>query len=577
MVDVDLIDLKVIGSINMAHFSGLDLDGVMSLQAYSEKASTTGRVPLWLPFIEMNSTRRLLEVICRLLSDDYGKEDQELFYVFFHEYIHIVQSALFPVCQYPLTLTHQYIFDIYVTAQHRQASGSQELLPLIHGEGFVEELDLVRRVYGKPTSGQSLNEGMIGELSTVHIIEGTARILEEKYRGASHPPDKLYCLIQDINAELLGENALALRELLDVSEVALLTLTPREAFVGLLERAPSIVGGCGKDSGFFDRLCDLACDMGFKIYPRSPRVVINSTQSVLRGPLFDDYNRYVESLYQGLAAEYGKGPVFSSIYDALEGDKGKGMPLILVSWIAKYGTPAIVYPDGYMEQFDRRKDIASRERQDLVGVKAVVESVANPKFFGCGLFHSCNGAYVEDPIHHHAPSWTCVMAPWLTKTFANGYCPYQAIWRQFGLGDLVRGHQQDDNVGMNSVAASSVLEFRLNTSFNCIIRVWPNDKGGIPHFHVYTEDVSNLDKKTGIDCAIRINEARYFKHNSHLDELNSSQRKELNRLLRKERMYKGKSIIPWEEICREWNAHDAVVKKADMTMPIPDYTQIEEG
>ena len=555
----------------MAHFCDLNVDGLKSLNAHSEGSGTSGSVRLWFPYIEMNSDRRLSDTILRLPSAGFSQEDQEMFYVFFHEYIHIVQSALFPVCQYPLTLTHQYIYDMYTTAKCRQQMGARELLPLIHNRSYLEELDLVRRIYGHSTP---VPESSQKTLTLVNVIEGVARIIEEKYRGQPMPYDEMYSMIEDANMMMLGDKALSRSELLDVAEVALLTQSPDVAFVELL-RISQNVGTRGTNE-FYQSICEIADENGFKLLGRSPQVVINSTQAVLKGVLFEHYNRYVEDLYRGLSNEYGQGPVFSSIYNALSHDSSKGLPLILIGLIAKYGTPAICYPDGYMEQLDRRKDEATVVSQDMVGVKAVVESVSNPRFAGCGLFNSCNNAYVANPADQHAPSWSCVVAPWQTETFSDGYCPFQAIWRQFGLGELERGRHTDSEKEFHESEHSATLEFRMNTSFSCVVRVWSNDKGGVPHFHVYTEDENERQKKTGIDCAIRINEARYFKHNIHIDELNSSQRKELNNLLRKPKSYKGEIVIPWQVICKEWNSHCPVMP-ANEGEPMPDYSSIEDG
>ena len=84
----------------MAHFYNC----LKPLNAQSEGGGSAGSVRLWFPYIEMNYERRISDAILRLPTKEFSDADQELFYVFFHEYIHIVQSVLFPVCQYPLTL-----------------------------------------------------------------------------------------------------------------------------------------------------------------------------------------------------------------------------------------------------------------------------------------------------------------------------------------------------------------------------------------------------------------------------------------------------------------------------------------
>ena len=554
----------------MAHFHNC----LKPLNAQSEGGGSAGSVRLWFPYIEMNSERRISDAILRLPTKEFSDADQELFYVFFHEYIHIVQSVLFPVCQYPLTLTHQYIYDMHKTAMVRREMGAHELLPLLHSGSYLEELELVKRVYGHSTPVIESAEGGIRALTTVHIIEGVARIIEERCRGRAMPYDEMYSLIETANAMTLGSRALSRSELLDVAEVSLLTHSPDVAFMELLKSSSNVE--TRGSNGFYQSLRRIADEKGFKLCRRSPQIVINSTQAVLKGELFDHYNRYVEDLYRGLSNKYGQGPVFSSIYNKLAFDSARGLPLILIELIATYGTPAICYPDGYMEQFDVKKHKATSVSQDIVGIKAVVESVSNPRFAGCGLFLACNNAYVSNPQIQHAPFWSCIISPWLTKPFDSGYCPFQAIWCQFGLGELERGNPADQEREFHVSEQLGTLEFRVNTGFSCVVRVWPNDNGGIPHFHVYTEDDSERCKKTGIDCAIRINEARYFKHNSHIDELNSSQRKELNCLLETPKLYKGKTIIPWQEICKEWNSHKPITC-ANEDGAMPDYSNIEDG
>ena len=167
-------------------------------------------------------------------SNSLSIHDQEVFYTFFHEYVHLLQSALFTVAQLPMSLTHFYIYDAAKTAELRKCAGEQVLHPILHSSGFVENKNILCEIYQHYTPVELVG-GDICNLCAVHILEGVARILEEAFRHKRLSHDPLYNAIRDVNGALLGPNQLNDRDLLDVCEVALHTRFPDVTFVSLLQ------------------------------------------------------------------------------------------------------------------------------------------------------------------------------------------------------------------------------------------------------------------------------------------------------------------------------------------------------
>ena len=94
---------------------------------------------------------------------------------------------------------------------------------------------------------------------------------------------------------------------------------------------------------------------------------------------------------------------------------------------------------------------------------------------------------------------------------------------------------------------------------NIEIRIYTDDPGQVPHFHVLGE---------GLDACIRIDEASYFPHNRHTGRLNSKQVRDVVRFLKSE--YRTRDMTNWQRIVDLWNDNNSNAELPD-DFPMPDY------
>ena len=85
-----------------------------------ESSFVPGSFDLWFPFIELGSNDSIGDALRRFVMGNATSQDKGLFCTFFHEYLHLLQSALYFVCQLPVIRTHSIIYDVRVTAMERK-------------------------------------------------------------------------------------------------------------------------------------------------------------------------------------------------------------------------------------------------------------------------------------------------------------------------------------------------------------------------------------------------------------------------------------------------------------------------
>lgn len=110
------------------------------------------------------------------------------------------------------------------------------------------------------------------------------------------------------------------------------------------------------------------------------------------------------------------------------------------------------------------------------------------------------------------------------------------------------------------------------------VYVYTDDPGQIPHIHIRTYRKGSQLKKGDIDCCVMLEEARYFNHGSHQDELNPSLGKKLNDFMHS--IDEDDGITYYELACKEWNRNNSdvrvrVKKDEEGNVTIPDYTTIK--
>lgn len=102
--------------------------------------------------------------------------------------------------------------------------------------------------------------------------------------------------------------------------------------------------------------------------------------------------------------------------------------------MANCGSPIVVNDNGEIEVFDIDYDNATSVDQNILGIKAVVESVLHPATPACVMKRSCEFAVMRSrflPLDE-----ACDLSPWAKKLSGNMICPYSVIWRAFDLEGL---------------------------------------------------------------------------------------------------------------------------------------------
>lgn len=399
------------------------------LDRFDPASFVPGSFNLWFPFIEFERPCRLGEALWRYVGNDMREGDQQMFYTFFHEYLHLVQSAMYFVCQLPILLTHQIIHDIRVTAIKRGNGGC--LLPIIHSEEFVTLCKLFNEEFA--SESVLLHQETNKKFSVVNIAEGVARLLEEAFRGHVVETDNYrYTAIRDLNAFFLHERALNHRQLLDVCDVALRRRKPAKTFVEILQA----LSKCGQNIEKFDfeSISTLADELGCEFVQSGANVVAFDTDRMFNSPIFAHYVRHIKSLYLGLPKCFTEGAVLSPIFDEVVQDNGAGLPTCMLRWIVTCGSTVILNSAGEMELFDANKQYASPLDQNIVGIKAVVDSIIKCRH-ACYLKQSCcraNGFGNNLPVDED-----CDSSPWRKQPIGGLVCPYSAIWKALGLDGFV--------------------------------------------------------------------------------------------------------------------------------------------
>ena len=92
---------------------------------------------------------------------------------------------------------------------------------------------------------------------------------------------------------------------------------------------------------------------------------------------------------------------------------------------------------------------------------------------------------------------------------------------------------------------------------------------GIPHIHIWDSNSSGGQKHV----CIRLNDARYFKHDSATDELNARERAALVKFFKSKPEDFPEIENNFRLAIRMWNANNSS-SKIDPNIPMPDYTVI---
>ena len=397
-----------------------------------ESSFVPGSFDLWFPFIELGSNDSIGDALRRFVMGNATSQDKGLFCTFFHEYLHLLQSALYFVCQLPVIRTHSIIYDVRVTAMERKRTREKKLLPVMLSNE-TKQIDKILRVEFEEIPKEDnykLREGF----SVLNILEGVARLLEEAYKGGEVENGHWrYSAISELNISFLKDKALSSRSLLELCDLVLRRRTPAKLFLEILHMLSLSKQDTARCA--FDEFSDMADCLGYEPMPSQADMIITNTKRIFSSSLFTHYARQIALIYSRLPELYKDKPIFSSIYDEVSHDNGNGLPMSLLKMIYQCGSPVIVNAHGEMEVFDLDISHVSAVDQNIIGIKAVVQNIVdNGKSKSCLMREACLAASGHGstlPVDEN-----CISAPW-EKAPQNGMiCPYLAIWKAFGLEGL---------------------------------------------------------------------------------------------------------------------------------------------
>lgn len=540
----------------MSHFDKyLPVKLFSRLESGKDGNSNSGSIELWFPYITLNTTRKISESMARLATNEFDALDQEIFSIFFHEYIHLIQSACFPLCHIPVEFTYCYIFDAHTTAKKRKAAGIETLLPIEHSKVFEDACDKLFKTYAHTTIVEGIHDDII-ELSVVHILEGVARILEERYLGQSLPPDELYDTLRDVNEAIFAGDSLDDRTLLEFAEQAMRYEHPDEMLVRLLiARRDGLTiyePSCWNDQAELD-------------------MILQDGKGVLSSSYFNELRSFLERFYRDTPKRFAKGAVFTSIYDSIEKGERKCLPTIVIDNISRIGLPVVAYQSGELEAFNPYDDSAKVcfPLRSFEGVCKILLGVGDRE---CSCLINCEAAQRSgvDGVPHVDNH--CLTDPW-AKDNGGELCPFTAAWRAFHFENLKRGILDGEDVSIRMFYDQMLLRYKPGEVFGCEVRIWSNDSGNKPHIHITTKNAGRKERRnTTIDCCVRLDVAEYFVHGGHDDTLNNSQCKELYQFLQqKNKRHKEKTN--WDVLVEEWNNHYPA-RMVPKGTSFPDYSAL---
>lgn len=388
-----------------------------------------GESNIGLPYIFIDTDLDLEEVLARANQEYLPDQEMQVFYTLFHEYVHVLQMLVSPICQLIALECLQELYCLNQTAIKRK---TQKEIRVGDIESDPEGRHVSERLEAALTDRKSIN--YIWDVSTGDIIEGVARMLEEAFRGevveeAESEYTRAWKAVNSGSSNIRINKS----QFLDLCELALRTEHPAEAFE-IMYKALREKGDI-PSADFFMHMSELMPCLGLQQLRDVSECIVKSNANVLPGDVFKAYREQVKGMVDAIHGVFGEGPVFSKLYIELEECSAKGLPITILNLISKSGSPIIYNKSGQTVQWDVT---GSNELQcTAMGVYAVYslffEQQKNPE--KCKLISWCSNA-VQCGKCNILLDASCERAPW-DKTRSNaGLCPFQVVWKSLGLDGL---------------------------------------------------------------------------------------------------------------------------------------------
>lgn len=183
-----------------------------------------------LPCILIKTKNSVKDALTRIMSCTMNDEDWQILCSLFHEYVHVIQMVVSPVCQLISLSTLWELYDLNQNAVSQRALGRQDLYTIKPSNDTCKFRSKIASIFpgGYEAKGSTC---LLWTIQTEDLIEGIARMLEECFRGerVSDAEDE-YTRAWKYIKSTYGETLISEQLFLDVCEFALQTDHPAESF-----------------------------------------------------------------------------------------------------------------------------------------------------------------------------------------------------------------------------------------------------------------------------------------------------------------------------------------------------------
>lgn len=386
-----------------------------------------GDTNIGLPYIYVDTERDLAAVLGKAASKDLDDSDRQIFYTLFHEFIHVIQLLVCPVCHLVEMSVLWELFDAHQAATAKRAQGIKTLGKIPSSSDRTSFANVEKAVFEEKADS-------LWELKTEDLIEGVARMLEERFRGSVvDETETVYTRARHFVKSHYVKLSLQDAEFLDICEVSLRMTAPARAFVSLVKYVSEHQDIRGQ--GFFARLHFAALQLGFGCVGDMADSVALSNRAVFNNPIFKGYCAQYEIMLKSVRSYFGAGPVFSRIYSQIAETDKPGLPFFLLELISQCGSPIIFSKGGQIVQWD--KTGGCEHPEVALGFDAVYSLLYCRESAGtkCKLLPWCKGNLRADGTAMPVDG-LCESAPWKKNLPHGAICPFRKVWMALGFAGM---------------------------------------------------------------------------------------------------------------------------------------------
>lgn len=383
-----------------------------------------------LPCILIKTHHCVQDAFSRIMSNTMSEEDWQILYSLFHEYVHVIQMVVSPICQLISLSTLWELYDLNQNAISQKALSRRVMHPIKPSDNTSEFRLKIESIFSEAYEAKG-STCLSWTIKTEDLIEGIARMLEECFRKeqVSDVEDE-YTRAWRYVKSTYGETVITESLFLDICEFALQTDRPAESFYLVCKFISNHSGN--HKCWCFDEFDQAISPAGITRIQDLRDCVVKSVKAVCNNPLFETYCKHISVLYDGITQYFNGAPVFSSIYQRLRKTRQYEVPRIIIELIAKCGTPIICSENGEVVQYD--KVGFNDTDQTVLGIDAVYsifyeKDENNNLVDSCKLIKWCDSV----PGNKMRRNPLCENSPWEKDGAQEGLCPFLSVWKMLDL------------------------------------------------------------------------------------------------------------------------------------------------